>query len=333
MAKKSNSKPKSKSPGAQAAKAKRTPAKKKHAAREQRQALMEQQKNRIQAPDPFSKENLKKLGLRLGIGAAVLWGIAVAIPGTVAKVVAGVITVAVLGAVVWAMRFATKSRQVADIVRGADTAEGRKEALERLDSDFKSGDTAATFAKAQLLMQDSPREALEVLEGIDLKKVMAPLADEARSQRAMLHLMLGETDKARVLADGIDLSRHKEAKIRATLAAIVGEAWSRTGQSRRAIELLETYDPEDADFKDIAPQLYRSRAFAYSWSNQSKKMKATLRKLRSINPQLLMGFITKKKNPAGVNPKGVHPALEKAAYNMVMQSGAVPRKMQVRRMR
>jgi hypothetical protein len=61
-------------------------------------------------------------------------------------------------------------------------------------------------------------------------------------------------------------------------------------------------------------------------------MKKQLRKLGSINQQLLMGFITKKKNPMGVNPRGVHPALEKEALSMVMRSGAVPRKMQVRRM-
>jgi hypothetical protein len=76
----------------------------------------------------------------------------------------------------------------------------------------------------------------------------------------------------------------------------------------------------------------RSLAFAYAWSNQNKKMKATLRKLKGINPQLLMGFITKKKNPGGVNPRGVHPLLEKEAFSMVMKSGAVQRKMQFKRM-
>jgi hypothetical protein len=60
-------------------------------------------------------------------------------------------------------------------------------------------------------------------------------------------------------------------------------------------------------------------------------MRATLRRMSAINPQLLMGFITKKKNPMGVNPKGVHPALEKEAYEMVMRSGAVPRKVEFRR--
>ncbi len=305
--------------------------KKKHLAREARQKMVAEQRERMQAPDPFSRENLKKLGLRLGIGALVLWGIALAIPGWIPLAVAGVLTVVVLGVVAWGLRFARKSQAVANIVRGADSAEARKEALDKLDSDFKEGDTAATFAKAQLQMQEDPRAALETLETINLDKVMAAVADEARSQRAMIHLMLGETDKGRILADGIDLSRHKEPRVKATLASIIGEAWGRTGQARKAIELLETFDVDDEAYRDLRPQLLRARAFAYSWANQSKKMKHTLRQMRSLNVQLLMGFITKKKNPAGVNPRGVHPALEKEAYNMVMKSGAVPRKMQVKR--
>src|SRR5690606_25034358 len=123
---------------------------------------------------------------------------------------------------------------------------------------------------------------------------MAPVADEARSQRAMIHLMLGEIDKARVLADKVDLSRHKEPKVRATLASVIAEAWARSGAARKAIELLEPFDPEDEVYADLKPQMYRSLAFAYAWANQTKKMKHVLRKMKGINVQLLMGFITKK---------------------------------------
>ncbi len=147
----------------------------------------------------------------------------------------------------------------------------------------------------------------------------------------MIHLMLGETDEARALADGIDMSRHKDAKARATMAAIVGEAWARTGQAKRAVELLETFDPADAAYADLRPQLLRARAFAYAWANNTKQMKNTLRALSGMNPQFLTGFVTKKKNPMGVNPRGVHPALEKEALEMLMRSGAVSRKMQMRR--
>ncbi len=306
--------------------------KKKHAAREAREDLRKQQRDKLQVADPFSPENIKKLGIRVGIAAVVLWGIAFAVQHWIALVVAGVLTVVVAGVIVWGLRFAKKSQAVAQIVRDADTPEARKEALDKLDSDFKSGDTAATFAKAQLQMQDDPREALATLETINLDKVMAPVADEARSQRAMIHLMLGETSEARTLADKIDLGRHKEPKVKATMAAIIGEAWARTGQAKKAVELLETFDADDPVYADLKAQLLRALAFAYAWSNQTKKMKTALRKMNGINAQLLMGFITKKKNPQGVNPKGVHPLLEKEAYSIVMKSGSVQRKMQVKRM-
>ena len=306
--------------------------KRKHAQREAADELRQQQREKMQVPDPFAPENLKKLAIRVGIGAVVVWGIAFAIPGWIPLAVAGALTVIVAGIILWGLRYAKKSQAVAEIVKGADTAEARKEALDKLDKDFKDDDTAAIFAKAQLQMQDDPRAALETLEIINLDKVMAPVADQARSQRALIHLMLGDTDDARTLVDHIDLGRHKEPAIRGTLAAVMGEAWARTGQAKKARELLETFDAEDDVYADIKPQLLRALAFAYAWSNQNKKMKATLRKLKGINTQLLMGFITKKKNPAGVNPRGVHPLLEKEAFAMVMKSGAVPRKRQFKRM-
>lgn len=285
-----------------------------------------------QAPlDPLAPENMRKLGLRVGIPVAIGWVIAALIPGWIAKVVMLVITLAVAGVVLWALRYAKKSRAVVDILKNADSAEARKEALAKLDTDFKKDDASAVFAKAQLLMQEDPRAALEALEQIKLDKVMAHVADEARAQRAMIHLVLGETDEARALVDPIDLGRHKEAKSRATLTAIIGEAWARSGQAKRAVELLEKIDPADPTYEDLKAQLLRARAFAYAWANDTKAMKQVLRQLKGMNVQFLMGFITKKKNPMGVSPRGVHPLLEKEAFDMVMKSGAIPRRMEVRR--
>jgi hypothetical protein len=242
-----------------------------------------------------------------------------------------VLTIAVAGLVVWVLRYARRSQAVANLVRTADTPEARKEAIEKLQTDFGKDDPAATFARAQLEMQEDPKKALATLESIKLEKVMPPVADEARAQRAMIHLMLGETEPAKGLVDKIDLGRHKDAKARATIAAIVGEAWARGGQAKKAVELLETLDPNDAAFTEIKPQLLRSRAFAYAWTNDTKKMKQMLRSLSSLNPQYLASFITKKKIPGGVSPKGVHPLLEKEAYEMITRSGMIPRKMEYRR--
>jgi hypothetical protein len=306
--------------------------KKKQAAKQARDDLAAQARAKIETQDPFSTANLRKLGLRLGIPMLLGWAVAIAITGWIPKAIAGGATLLIAGLAAYVLYFARKSKAVADIVRSADDADSRKQALDKLDAEFKRGDTAATFAKAQLQLQDDPRAALATLETIKLDKVMAPVADETRCQRAMIHLMLGETADARVLADQVDLARHKEPKTRAALAAIVGEAWARSGQAKKAADLLEKIDANDEIYQDVRPQLFRSLAFAYAWTNQTSLMKKQLRKLGSINQQLLMGFITKKKNPMGVNPSGVHPLLEKEALGMVMRSGAVPRKMQVRRM-
>src|SRR5690606_9991641 len=98
----------------------------------------------------------------------------------------------------------------------------------------------------------------EVLETINLNKVMANMADEARGQRAMIHLMLGEVTRARDLADGISLARHQDARSRAMLAAVVSEAWARTGQAKRAVDTLSAINPEDEQLAQLKPQLYRA---------------------------------------------------------------------------
>jgi hypothetical protein len=330
---KSNTSDKPKSPekpkiAAPADKPKPSPAK----AKDAREALLAAARDKQAAtPDPLAMLEPKKLAVRIGIPLAIVWVIAFVLTGWIPKVVALVLTLAVAALVVWVLRYARRSQAVANLVRTADTPEARKEAIEKLQTDFKKDDPAATFARAQLEMQEDPKKALATLESIKLEKVMPPVADEARAQRAMIHLMLGETEPAKGLVDKIDLGRHKDAKARATIAAIVGEAWARGGQAKKAVELLETLDPNDAAFTEIKPQLLRSRAFAYAWTNDTKKMKQMLRSLSSLNPQYLASFITKKKIPGGVSPKGVHPLLEKEAYEMITRSGMIPRKMEYRR--
>jgi uncharacterized protein YbjT (DUF2867 family) len=56
-----------------------------------------------------------------------------------------------------------------------------------------------------------------------------------------------------------------------------------------------------------------------------------LQDLKAMNVQYLMGFVTRKKHPGGVSPRGVHPMLEKEAYDMVMKSGMVQRRVEMRR--
>ena len=60
-------------------------------------------------------------------------------------------------------------------------------------------------------------------------------------------------------------------------------------------------------------------------------MKQTLQELQALNPQFLSGFITKKKHPMGVSPRGVHPILEKEAFEMLARSPGMQRRTEMRR--
>jgi hypothetical protein len=294
-----------------------------------KKALKQPLVTRPEMPEGLGNEQLKAMLLRLGIPVLAVWVLgglvaAVSQSSTVRAIALGVpaaITLAVGVLVLWALRQAKKARSVAGILSNVETAEDRKAAIERLETSYKKKDPAAIFARAQLELQEDPKKALATLERIDLNKVLAPVADEARGQRAMIHLMLGEVSQARQLVDGIDLKRAQEPKSRALLAAITGEAWARTGQAKKAQEVLSLYDPEDEAYRQLAPQIYRAQAFASAYASDNRSMKRALKKLLDTDPRLLGGFMIKK----------THPLLQKEARRLLEQSGAVPRKMIIQR--
>jgi hypothetical protein len=282
-----------------------------------------------QIPDPLGKDQIKSLLFRLGLPILAVWMLC----GLIATIVVSdtwkavliaipaVVTLLAAGLVVFALRQAKKARGVAGILSKVETQEDRKAALSTLNAQYKKNDPAALFAKAQLELQDDPRKALATLEQIDLGKAMATVADEARGQRGMIHLMLGEVSDARRLVDGITLSRHQEARSRAMLASVCAEAWARSGAAKKAIETLNLYDPEEAAFEPIRPQLYRALAFAGAHVGDTKAMKRALRKLSSQDPRLLAGFLGKR----------THPLLQREAKRLIEQSGIAPRRMMIDR--
>jgi hypothetical protein len=279
-------------------------------------------------PDPLAGGQMRALLMRLGLIVLGVWillgSIAAFVSSPWNKIVLGlalVLTGVAAAMLMWTLRQAKTARGVASILSGVETDEDRKAALEKLSTDFKKGDTAAVFARAQLELQEDPKKALATLESIDLTKVMAPVADEARGQRAMIHLTQGEVGPARQLADNIDLSRHQDARTRAMLASVVAEAWARSGDAKKASETLGLYDPEDATFEQIKPQLYRALAYAAAHESDISGIRKALRKLISIDVRLLGGFMMKK----------THPLLQKEAKKMLEQSGQVPKKMVVQR--
>ena len=279
--------------------------------------------------DPFGKEQVKSLLVRLGLPLLAVWLLCGLVSSVVytqwvkwaLMAVPALLTLAAIGVLIWVSRQAKKARGVASILKKVETQEDRKAALSELESSFKQNDPAAVFARAQLELQEDPKKALATLEKIDLNKVMAPIADEARSQRAMIHLMLGEVGLARQLVDNVDLSRHQDARSRAMMAAVCSEAWARSGNAKKALETLGLYDPEEATFEQLKPQLYRASAFAYAQTGDTKNMRRVLKRLLAQDVRLLAGFINKR----------THPLLQKEAKKMIEQSGMVPRRMQVQR--
>jgi hypothetical protein len=279
--------------------------------------------------DPLSPERLKSFLLRLGLPLLGVWLIGVVIAGftlstTIQAIALGVpalLTLAAVGLVAWVVRQARRAQGVAGILSKVETKGERQAALAELESKYKGSDPTAIFARAQLLLQEDPKKALEVLETINLSKVMANVADEARGQRAMIHLMLGEVSPARDLADNIQLARHQDARSRAMLAAVVAEAWARSGQAKRAVDTLSVINADDAELVQLRPQLLRAQAYAYAHTDDLKSARRVLRKLGEQDPRLLGGFVNKK----------THPLLQREAKKLLEQSGAIPRKMQFQR--
>lgn len=282
-----------------------------------------------QLADPLSPERLRGLLLRLGLPLAAAWLLGGLFAGfspsanvqIISLAVPAVLTLAAAAFLFWMWRQVKKARGVAGILSGVATKDQREAALAQLDSKYKENDPTAVFAKAQLLLQDDPRKALEALEAINLSKVMPNVADEARGQRAMIHLLLAEVSAARDLADGIQLSRHQEARSRAMLVAVVAESWARSGQAKRAVDTLSIVDAEDPELESLRPQLYRAQAFAHAHVGDIKRSRRALRKLTEQDARLLGGFLGKK----------THPMLQREAKQLLERSGAMPRKMVVQR--
>ncbi len=266
--------------------------------------------------------DLKQLYLRVGGAVLVGWVLAIAVYSwqkTVWPVyVAGVVTAVVIGAAIWLRRYLQKTEALGEILRNANTDEGRKDALVRLKSDFKKDDVQATIARAQLEMQDDPKKGLETLESINLDKINLPgMADQVRAMRANIHLTMNDPQAARPLVDALELGKQQEPKVRAMLATVAAETWARTGAAKKALDTLELFDPEDTSMGEMRIQMYRARAFACAANQDMKGAERALRKLGETHPHLLAMFVGKK----------IHPLLDRAAKQMIARSGVVPRKM------
>jgi hypothetical protein len=118
--------------------------------------------------------------------------------------------------------------------------------------------------------------------------------------------------EAKTLVFSIDLKRHQEPRTRALLAAVSAEASARSGEGKKATETLDLFDPDDATFAELRPQLWRARAFAAFQTNDINTMKRALKKLLAQDARSLGGFMMKR----------THPLLQKEAKKLAERANA-----------
>lgn len=295
--------------------------KKKHRMKAEREALAELAQPRGDAL-ANARRQLRTAAKAALIALVVVWllafGFRSGLDTDIPLIVGASLTLAGAIAALLIRRNLTKSEHMGSLVAGAAdlSDEERASRLAKLDKKVAKGDAAAILAKAQLLMQDDPRGALEVLEGVNLDKAQKLIAAQVRGMRGMIHLNLGEVKASRALAETIDLAKVPDPKLRANLSAIVAEAWARTGNPIEGTALLDKYDVDDAEFADVRMQLIRARVFTCAHRQDLKGMRRHLKMLIAISPQLAGMFVGQKR---------IHPLLEKEARKALEKSGLAPR--------
>ncbi len=237
-------------------------------------------------------------------------------------VVAGVLTAIVIGFGLYIWRLMRKSSAIVDILKGATDADGRAAAIAKLKAG--KSDEMAKMAQAQLVAQEDPKEAVAILESIDLKKAPKLIQNDVRSQLAMMYLIQNRAQDARVLADDIKLDAQPQPKQKALYAAVICEALARTGKPDKAAKILEDYDADDDAYGEVRALLYRAQV--YTWLKLKKKGRArtAMMRLAKIDPNQLGAFMQ----------KGAHPRIKQLATEVLQREGLIEKpKMQVRHMR
>ena len=233
--------------------------------------------------------------------------------------VVGVLTAVAIGFGIYVWRMTSRSRAILDIMKSATDEAGRKRALDALSDDGK--DVMKALARAQLLAQSDPLEAQKTLEAVDLQKAPAVLQDDVRAQLAMIYLRNNRTREARTLVDPVRLDRRPDAKTKALYAAIMAEAFARTGSAEEARKLLETYNAEDNEHDEVRVMLLRAQVFTFVALKKRGLATRAMHGLVAIEPNLLGAFLI----------KGGPPEVNKLAREVLAESGAGP-KVKIKRM-
>lgn len=235
-----------------------------------------------------------------------------ALPGLLTLVAAG------FGLYIW--RLSRQSSQIFDILKGAGDADGRKDALARLSAEKgkkgKGGAAMNALARAQLVAASDPTGAIDILEEIDIDKAPNLLQSDIRANLALLYLGVGRLADARPLVEEIRLDRAPQAKQKAMYAAVIAECHARSRNVTEALKLMETYDPEDPEYGDVAVLLHRARVYTYFAAKKRGLAKKSMETLMRLDPNTLAAFLQKK---------GAHPEIAKMARGLLAKTGLMPK--------
>ena len=144
------------------------------------------------------------------------------------------------------------------------------------------------------------------------------MQDDVSLLKTQLYLGMGRTADASKAADSINLDNPERKEIRAMAAAIVAEAWARTGKPKEALALIDTIELPKKDGAQILVQMKVARVFAKFASNQRGPARQELTALASEDINNLGRFLSPQFR--------VHPELQKLA-RQVLESHPGARRM------
>ncbi len=259
-------------------------------------------------PSLFNKRSVPTLAAI----AALVWVSAAMIGTWWAYVGAGVLTIAGAGGIWWLWRKTQKQTELMQLLQQAQASpEAREAALAKLAAQQgdKDADVLAGLAKAQLQAQTDPDGAIETLSAIDLSKVPGDAADQVRTFRVQLLLLKNRVREARDVADRIVVGSSGPIAARAMTAAVVGEAYARSGAPADAVTTIGPFDPGNAELEQVAPLLLYARVFAMHGTGKKDSARKAMRQLMAIDPNLLARFVA----PG----PGIHLELRKMATELL----------------
>ena len=137
------------------------------------------------------------------------------------------------------------------------------------------------------------------------------MQDDVSLLLAQLYLGVGRTQDARKAADTINVDNPERKEVRSMAAAIISEAWARTGKPKEALALLDTIQLPKKDAAQIATQIKVVRVFAKFAANQRGPARTELQQLADEDVNNLGRFLMPQFR--------VHPELQKLARSVLEQ--------------